>query len=229
MADPNANQQSFLPGRRRSRRFPFASAVEATWQESNGKILRETGRATEVNAQGGLLELKSYPAVGSQIELTNLLSHETSHARVVGARRNADGHLLGVAVELLAPSETFWGVSFQLKKTCADLVRLEYSMRSGAIDARVLREFRDAVDNVRKTAWAVQEWQELESKKQRPETVIPLLTAEGIRRATQLCETIANAAAAHEIGRETVGIGEFLHAVEHVLETLVENLKASKT
>jgi hypothetical protein len=228
MAEPNVNQPSFLPGRRRSRRFPFVSAVEATWQEASGKVVRETGRATEVNAQGGLLELKTYPATGTQIELTNLLSHESSHARVVGARRNADGHLLGVAVELLVPSETFWGVSLQLKRACADLVRLEYDMRSGPIDPRVLREFREAVDNVRKTAWAVQEWQERESKQQDPESVIPLLTAENIRRATQLCEAIANASAAHKIGRETVGIDEFLRAVEHVLQTLVEQIKDRK-
>lgn len=228
MAQANANDSSFSSGRRRSRRFSFISAVEATWQETNGKVFRETGRAKEVNAQGGLLELKNYPAVGSQIELTNLLSHETCHARIVGVRRNAEGLLQGAAVELLVPSETFWGVSFQLKRTCADLVRLEYQMRSGAIDQRVLREFRDAVDNVRKTAWAVQEWQERESKQQHPESVIPLLTAESMRRATQLCEAIASAAAAREIGRETVGIEEFLRAVERVLQTLVENFKVRK-
>lgn len=112
MAQPTANQSSFLQGRRRSRRFPFTSSVEATWQEPSGKIFRETGKATEVNAQGGLLELKTYPAVGVQIELTNLLSHESSHARVVGVRRNAEGHLLGVAVELLAPSESFGALAF---------------------------------------------------------------------------------------------------------------------
>lgn len=228
MAQPTDNQPSFLPGRRRSRRFPFTSAVEATWQETSGKLFREAGRATEVNAQGGLLELKTYPAVGMQIELTNLLSHESSHARVVGVRRNGEGHLLGVAVELLAPSETFWGVSFQLRKTCADLVRLEYDMRSGPIEPRVLSEFRDAVDNVRKTAWAVQEWQERESKQQNPQTVLPLLTAESIRRATQLCDTIANAAAAREIARETVGIDEFLTAVERVCKSLTEIFKDPK-
>ena len=228
MAEPTSSHSPFLPGRRRSRRFPFVAAVEATWQESNGTVFRETGRAKEVNSQGGLLELKNYPAVGSQIELTNLLSHQTCHACVVGVRRDMEGHLIGAAVELLAPSETFWGVSFELKKTCADLVRLEYQMRSGPMDARVLREFREAVDNVRKTAWAVQEWQERESKQQDPKPVIALLTAEGIRRATQLCEAIADAAAAHEIRRGTVGIDEFLRAVERVLQTLVESVKDRK-
>ena len=34
----------------------------------------------------------------------------------------------------------------------ADLVKLEYDTRSGSIDQRVLKEFREDVDNVRKTA-----------------------------------------------------------------------------
>jgi hypothetical protein len=199
--------------------------VEATWQEANGKIFREAGQATEVNAQGGLLEMKAYPSVGTQIELTNLSSHETSQARVVGVRRNSEGRLLGVAIELFVSSETFWGMNLQLKKTCADLVRLEYEMRSGPFDPRILREFRDAVDNVRKTAWAVQEWQERQSRKQDPHTVLPLLTAEGIRRATQLCDAISAGLATNEVVRETVGIDEFIQAVERVHQRLVDLLR----
>ncbi len=228
MAQPIVNQPSSTPGKRRSRRFPFISPVEATWQEADGKIFREAGQATEVNAQGGLLEMKTYPAVGSLIELTNLLSHESSQVRVVGVRRNTEGRLLGVAVELLVPSETFWGVNFQLKKACADLVKLEYDMRSGPIDQRVLKEFRDAVDHVRKTAWAVQEWQERQSRHQDPHTVLPLLTAERIRRATQLCDAITTASAAHEVARETVGIDEFYRAVERVHQSLVDLFKDRK-
>ena len=221
MAQPIANQHSSSAGKRRSRRFPFISPVEATWQEANGKIFREAGQATEVNIQGGLLEMKTYPAVGTEIELTNLASHETSQARVVGVRRSSEGRLLGVAVELFLPSETFWGTNLQLKKTCADLVRLEYEMRSGPFDPRILSEFRDAVDNVRKTAWAVQEWQERKSRQQDPLTVLPLLTAEGIRRATQLCDAITTGLAAHEVARETVGIHEFFQAVVRVHQGLI--------
>jgi hypothetical protein len=228
MPQPIANQPSSADRKRRSRRFPFVSPVEATWQQADGKIFREAGQATEVNAQGGLLEMKTYPPVGAQIELTNLLSHESSQVRVVGVRRNAEGRLLGVAVELLVPSETFWGTNFQLKKACADLVKLEYDMRSGPIDERVLTEFRDAVDNVRKTAWAVQEWQERQSRRQDPKTVLPLLTAERIRRATQLCDAITAATAAHEVVRETVGIDEFFRAVEHVHQSLLELFKDRK-
>src|SRR5437879_4601547 len=223
MAQPIDQPSSTTP-KRRSRRFPFISPVEATWQEPNGKISREAGRATEVNAQGGLLEMKTYPAAGTQIELTNLVTHETSQARIVGVRRNTEGRLLGVAVELSVPSEAFWGKNLQLKKTCADLVRLEYEMRSGPFDLRILAEFRDAVDNVRKTAWAVQEWQERQSRKQDPLTVIPLLTAEGIRRATQLCDAITAGVAADEVARETVGIHGFFPSGERVHQRLRELL-----
>ena len=222
MALPIVNQPSSTAGKRRSRRFPFVSPVEATWQEPNGRIFREAGHATEVNDQGGLLEMKTYPAVGTQIEITNLLSHESSHARVVGVRRNAEGRLLGVAVELVVPSDTFWGVNFQLKKACADLVKLEYDMRSGSVDQRVLSEFRDAVDNVRKTAWAVQEWQERQSRRQDPLSVLPLLTAERIRRATQLCEAITGASTTQGLTRHTVGIEEFLRAIERVHQNLLD-------
>ena len=225
MAKPTTNQPSPTSGKRRSRRFPFISPVEATWQEADGKILRESGQATEVNAQGGLLEMKIYPAVGSQIELTNLLSHESSQARVIGVRRSSEGRLLGVGVELLVSSETFWGGNFRLKKACAELVNLEYDMRSGPVDLNILREFRDAVDNVRKTAWTIQEWQERQSRQEDPKTVLPLLTAERIRRATQLCDSITADWAEHEIARGTVGIDEFFQAVERVHQSLLHFFK----
>jgi hypothetical protein len=103
MAPPVTNQPAPPASKRRSRRFPFISPVEATWQEANGKIFREAGQATEVNAQGGLLEMKTYPAVGTHIELTNLSSHETSQARVVGVRRNSESRLLGLPSSFWSP------------------------------------------------------------------------------------------------------------------------------
>lgn len=214
------NQSIPKGGTRRSRRFSVISPIEATWQEADGKIVRESGRATEVNAQGGLLEMKTYPMVGSQIELANLLTHQSTFARAVGVRRNEEGRLLGMAVELLVPNENFWGVNFQLRKTCADLVKLEYDIRSGAVDPNLLRDFRDAVDNVRKTAWAVQEWQERQLRGQDPQSVLPLLTAETIRRATQLLEAIVSEAATNEIARETVGVEELFRTIQQAHDKL---------
>src|SRR6266699_346262 len=144
MDEMTANEVSIKTEKRRGVRFPVVVPVEAKWQEAGGKSVKEAAQAKEVNAQGGLLEMKVYPSVGSQLELTNLLSGEAFRARVLGTRRSTDNTMLGVAVELLIPSETFWGVNFRLKKTSAELVRLHHAMQSGNIDPRILREFRRA-------------------------------------------------------------------------------------
>ncbi|HKV05168.1 MAG TPA: hypothetical protein VJO53_08700 [Candidatus Acidoferrales bacterium] len=214
---------------RRGARFPVVVPVEAKWQAANGKSVKEAGQAREVNSQGGLLDMKNCPSVGSQLELTNLLSGESFQARVVGARRSKDGNILGVAVELLIPSETFWGVNFQLKKTSAELVRLEQVMKSGSVDPRILREFRDAVDYVRKTAWAVQEWRERQLQDHDPHTLLPLITGERIRRATQLSQAIAEDLAAREVTRDTAGIVEYFRAIKSAYESLAGLFGDSKT
>lgn len=78
----------------------------------------------------------------------------------------------------------------RLKKSTADLLELERVLTSCGVDPRVLRDFRDAVDYVRKSAWAVQEWQEREARNRDTSTVLPLLMFERIRRATDLCKLI---------------------------------------
>jgi hypothetical protein len=216
-----AERSSPRKEQRRGMRFPVLVPVEAMWQEADGRIVKEAAQAREVNSQGGLLDMKTCPSIGSQLELTNLLSGETFRVRVVGARRSKEGNLSGVAVELLIPSETFWGVNFQLKKTSAELLRIERAMQSGSVDARILREFREAVDYVRKTAWAVQEWHERQLQDHDPQTLLPLIVAERLRRATQLSKTILADLAAHEVTRETAGIEEFFRAVESAHQRLL--------
>jgi len=209
---------------RRGSRFPVIVPVQAKWQEASGRIVIEKAQAREVNAQGGLLDMKTFPSVGSQLELTNLLSGETYRARVVAIRRK-DGHILGVAVELLIPSESFWGVNFQLKKTSAELLRLEHAIRTGGIDQRILMDFRDAVDHVRKTAWAVQEWQERQIMHHDTHTLLPLLTSERIRRAAQLGNAIVSDLTTHEVTRETPGVSQLFDAVQRMHELLADLLK----
>ena len=87
-------------------------------------------------------------------------------------------------------------------------------IKAGGVDPRILQDFRDSVDYVRKTAWAVQEWQERKLQKHDPHTLLPLITSERIRRATQLSITIATDLETHEVTRETTGMSEFFRAVE---------------
>ena len=163
---------------------------------------------------GGLLDMKTYPRVGSELELTNLLSGQVAEARIVGTRPSKEGAAPRVAVELLTPSDTFWGLNFQLRKTSAELVKIEQEIKAGGIDDRILREFRDSVDYVRKTAWAVQEWQERGLQKHDPHTLLPLITSERIRRGTQLNIDITSDLETHTVTRETAGIHEFFQALE---------------
>jgi len=220
-----AVQPSLKKERRRGSRFPAIIPVEVKWQEPSGRIFKDSAQAKEVNAQGGLLDMKIYPWVGGHLELTNLLSAESTRARVVGTRYSEDGAFLGVAVALVVANESFWGVNFQLKKTSADLAKLEQTIKSGGVEVRILREFRDAVDYVRKTAWAVQEWQERQLQERDPQTVLPLLAAERIRRATQLSKAITADLTAHEVTRETAGIDEFFRAIESLHQRVADLLK----
>lgn len=206
-----------MPGRpeqRRGSRFRVVVPIEASWKAPSGGNVKELAEALEVNGAGGLLEMKTYPGAGSQITLKNMVSGEDAQARVTAVRRAKDGTVSGVAIELTRASETFWGVNFQLRKTSAQLAKIEEAIKSGGVDPRILRDFRDAVDYVRKTAWAVQEWQERQLKQHDPHTVVPLIISERIRRATQLSKTISADLVANDVTRDTAGIKDFFKAIE---------------
>jgi hypothetical protein len=211
-AEPHVSK---IPNRR-SDRYPVVVPVKVKWLQPDGASVIEFAEAREVNMHGGLLDMKGRPANGSVIELTNATSSKTASARVVSLRPSKKSEVLGLAVELLTPSETFWGVTFRLKKAIDDLLKLEQAIRTGGLDPRVLREFRDAVDYVRKTAWAVQELQERQAHQRDTATVRSLLTSERIRRATQLSKALAADLDSHEVTEETVGIADLFRAVERL-------------
>lgn len=214
---------------RRGNRFRVVVPLDAIWKDPNGNTIRDSAEANEVNGSGGLLAMKSHPEIGAELQLVNAVSGEQAQARVTGIRRAKDGKALGVAVELIPPSETFWGVNFELKKTSAQLSRIEEAIKSGGVDHRILRDFRDAVDYVRKTAWAVQEWQERQLRRHDPQTVVPLIISERIRRATQLGKSISTDLNSHDVTQETAGIKDFFGVIETLraqITALFKNLTA---
>jgi hypothetical protein len=210
---------------RRSDRYPVVVPVKVKWSEPSGAGVIEFAEAKEVNKHGGLLDMKGRPAIDSVIELTNLTSTKTAAARVVSLRLSKKSEMLGVAVELLTPSETFWGVTFRLKMAIDDLLKLEKAIRSGGMDPRVLREFRDAVDYVRKTAWALQELQERQVQQRDTATVRSLLTDERVRRATQLSKALVSDLDSHEVTDGTAGAAELFRAIEGLYRRLAELFK----
>jgi len=217
---------------RRSDRYPVVVPVRVKWLEPSGASVIEFAEAKEVNMHGGLLEMNGRPAINSVIELTNLSSTRTASAQVISQRLSKKGEVLGMAIELLTPSETFWGVTFRLKVAIDDLLKLEKDMkdsRSGAMDPRVLREFRDAVDYVRKTAWALQELQERQAHQRDVATVRSLLTDERVRRTAQLSKALAADLESHEVNDGTPGTADLFRAVEILYQRLEGLFKIQKS
>lgn len=202
---------------RRSDRFSSVVPVEARWQVA-GKDVAEPGQTVEANANGGILKLVRYPEENVTVEITNRLSGESISARALGLRKSDDGAVRGVAVEFLWPNDAFWGLSYRLQRTSAELMRLDEIMRDGTIDLRILRDFRDAVDYVRKTSWAVYEWHDRQVRHRDTATVLPLLTRERIRRATQLCNDIGKDLEAGNLSEHSVEVAELERAVAHLLK-----------
>ena len=48
-------------------------------------------------------------------------------------------------------------VSAQVRRVTAELQKLEAILQAGMVDATDLKEFRKAVDQIRKTSWALQQ------------------------------------------------------------------------
>jgi hypothetical protein len=78
---------------------------------------------------------------------------------------------------------------------------------------------------VRKTAWAVQEWQEREITHHDPHTLIPLLTSERIRRAAQLGKSIIKDLTSQEVNRDTPGVEQLFEAVTRMHQLLADLLR----
>lgn len=208
--------------RRRSNRYPLVIPIHLKWSGLGGAQYSAHAQAREANLHGGLLEFtgETYPPEGTELELVNLISNHKTKARVSAIRRSSRDAPLDVAVELMPPNEEFWGLTFQLRRTTGELLKLESGIKSGDIDPYVLREFRDSVDYIRKTAWAVQEWQERQVQKRDTATVIPLLVTERIRRGTQLYVALTTDLKSHTIRAEAAEIQDLSQAVERLHEEL---------
>ncbi len=211
--------------RRKTPRFPVAVPIEASWRGPNGKTVKEDAVAKQVNAHGGFLEMASYPEIGTRVTLANFLSAETVEGRVLATPYSRTGVSQGIVVELVVPSESFWGVNLQVKKTAVELRKLEASLRSEGIDLRLLKEFRDAVDYVRTAATVTQQLRERQMQGREDDQVLSLIAAERIRRAKNLCLEVVTDLDFGRVNNETKGVDELYHSLEQVYARLRHLLK----
>jgi hypothetical protein len=212
--------------RRKARRFPVTVPIEVSWRGPAGLAIKEQAIARQVNANGGQLEMSNHPDVGSRITLTNFLSAETAEARVLATPQSREGVAHGIVVELIAPSESFWGVNLQVKKANVELQKLEDSLRSEGIDLRVLNEFRDAVDYIRTAAVVVQQLREQQMHGRDDGELTLRLTADRIRRATNLCLEVVTDIDTGRITADSKGVDDLYRALEQTCDRLRYLLKS---
>lgn len=124
-----------------------------------------------------------------------------------------------------AAPESNESLSARLARASAELQELEKGMREGDIDARILTEFRESVDHVRQTAWAVQQWMELSAAKRDPFTVLNWLAAERVRVGTQVAHELCMDLDASEVNTDTPGIPKLYHEVHGLLDRLSKMVK----
>src|SRR5208337_3664051 len=81
-------------------------------------------------------------------------------------------------------------VSECLKRAMTELQASQDLLRSGDLGPRVLSDFRDALNRIRNTAWAAQQFAAAQLSDQGLTSVVSLLAAERIRAAHHLCRAI---------------------------------------
>ena len=114
------------------------------------------------------------------------------------------------------------GLPARLQKVGNELLELDQAIRSGDIDVRLLAGFRQAIDHVRETTWAVQQWIELQAQDKDAYSVLPRLTVERIRRASQLNNDLALDLDAAEVTIETEGIENLRQSVRGLYKRLAQ-------
>ena len=81
-------------------------------------------------------------------------------------------------------------VSIRLQSVTSELHEVEALLASADLDARILTDFRGAVNRVRTAAWATQQYAETKDTERDPSKILSLLAGERIRTAYQLCRAL---------------------------------------
>jgi hypothetical protein len=117
----------------------------------------------------------------------------------------------------------------RLQRVTTELRELEQIIRTGHIDPRVLQEFRESVDHVRTTAWAIQQWIALRDGRKDPYSVLPMLTLERVKRAIQLAHDLSLDLDAADLSLDTPGLKGLINAIRGLHQRLSPLFKDAAT
>jgi hypothetical protein len=229
MARRATNSDGTKVERRRQPRFAVNVPLEVSWRGPDNEVVKQEAMARHVNANGGLLEMMDQPEMGIRVTIANLISAETAEARVLATPNTREGVAHGIAVELIVPSESFWGIDLQVKKTSVELQKLEKSLRDAGIDLRLLKDYRDAGEYIRTLSGTVKQLRECQIYERSDSQVVASLCEERVRRTSGLCAEMLADLDAGRITAETKGIEEFCRCLEDNLARLRPLLRRAET
>ena len=82
-------------------------------------------------------------------------------------------------------------VSARLEQVTNELREIQDLLISGnGVDPRILTDFRDAMNRIRNTAWAIQQYAESKTTEKDPQAVLSVLAGERVRLAYQLAKLV---------------------------------------
>lgn len=114
--------------------------------------------------------------------------------------------------------------SARLIELTSELRALDRHLKSGETpDGPLLREFRQALDNVRMTAWTTNELMDARHVRRDPDTVLSFLTAERLRRFSQMVKDLSGDLDADHVSVPIHGIQNLAESVR-ILQDRLEKL-----
>ena len=124
-------------------------------------------------------------------------------------------------VSVMSGSTDGLKVRSRLEKAISELQGLHKLLLSSDVDPDVLADFRDALNRVRNTAWAAQQYVVRKETDQDSTSVLSLLAGERVRAAHQLCQALVDDLRETDIKFQR---GSLVQLYE-ITETLTERLK----
>jgi hypothetical protein len=135
----------------------------------------------------------------------------------------------GIVVELIVPSESFWGADLQVNKVAVELQNLEKALSCEDIDFDFVREYRYAVDYIRTTMETLQRLRKFQPQGSESGELFSVLAAERIRRTSNLCLEVIADLDAGRVTHEPKGVDELQRTIQHLQQRLEQGGKAQAT
>jgi hypothetical protein len=107
-----------------------------------------------------------------------------------------------------------------LEQAIVELQRLHEVLLSGDLDPQILADFRDALNRVRNTAWAAQQYVAFKETEQDSGSVLSLLVGERIRVTYQLCQAISDDLKRTDIEFQTGSLVQLYEVTKALTEQL---------